>query len=90
MAFTVEPWSGSKSFSGRVKAEGDFTEALVALQIFDGAGKQIGWQTLSDAKSLREWTQFEGVATLPQGAKQVNFLVIAKGKGTVSVRDLKY
>lgn len=82
MGFTIEPWSG-------VKAEGDFTEALVALQIFDEAGKQIGWQTLSDAKSLREWTTFESAATLPGGAKQVNFLVIVKGQGAVSVRDLK-
>ena len=89
MAFTVEPWNGPKTFAGRVKVEGEFAEAQVALQIFDGAGKQIGWQTLSDAKNLRDWTNFESVATLPDGAKQVNFLVIVKGQGAVSVRDLR-
>ena len=89
MAFVIEPWSGPKTFAGRVKAEGDFGEVQVALQIFDEAGKQIGWQTLSDAKNLREWTNFESVATLPAGAKQINFLVIVKGQGTVSVRDIK-
>jgi hypothetical protein len=89
IGITVEPWTGLKSFAGRVKTAGEWQEALVALQIFDAAGKQIGWQTLCDAKSLREWTAFESVATLPPSAKQVNLLVIVKGVGTVSMRDLK-
>ncbi|BCM88498.1 xyloglucanase Xgh74A [Abditibacteriota bacterium] len=89
MGITLEPWSGSKTFSGSVKVEGNFSEAQVALQIFDGTGKQIGWQRLSDAKLLRDWTAFDGIAALPAGAKQVNLLVIVNGQGAVSVRDLK-
>ena len=88
IGFTVEPWSGPKTFAGRVKVEGDFSEAQVALQIFDAEGKQIGWQTLCDAKNAREWMSFQTAATAPSGAKQINFLVIVKGQGAVAVRDL--
>ena len=88
MATPLEVWDGAKSFSGRAKIGGTFAEALVALQIFDGAGKQIGWQTLFDAKDKTDWTNFEASATLPEGAKTVNLTVIGNGDGAISLRDL--
>ena len=88
MATQIPVWSGAKTFSGRARSGGEWEEALVALQIFDATGKQIGWQTLLDAKSAREWTNFSAEARLPEGAKSVNLTVIGNGNGQISLRDL--
>ena len=89
MGVEFAAWSGARRFAGEAKIEGAPTEALVALQTFDAGGKQIGWQTLADAKNATDWTSFEGAATLPDGAAKVNLIAVFNGQGALGVRDVQ-
>jgi photosystem II stability/assembly factor-like uncharacterized protein len=51
--------------SGEILVAGEFTQAQVAVQSFGPGGKQIGWTTLTEAKSVTQWTRFEQVLDLP-------------------------
>lgn len=74
--------------SGQAKIEGSADEALVALQSFDAQGKQVGWQTLFDAKGAKMWTSFESKIAWPTGAARVAIVVLLKGDGALSAREL--
>ncbi len=82
------PRFSAQTFQGSVRIEGDVEEAQVALQAFDEAGKQISWQTLSDAKAARDWQNFATRAQWPTGATRVLLIVTLKGKGAVLIRGL--
>ena len=89
MGVELPVWSGARTFAGEVRIEGAPAEALVALQTYDADGQQIGWQTLSDASKAREWTRFEGAATLPADAAKVNLIAIFNGQGALGVRNVQ-
>ena len=61
----------------------------MALQIFDAGGKQIGWQTLTNAADAKDWTAFEAAATLPEGAAKVSLIAVFNGQGALGVRDVQ-
>lgn len=82
------PRFDAQTWSGEVKIEGELSEALVALQSFDAAGKQIGWQTLADAKGQTNWTPFRAQAAWSAGATRVALVVLINGQGAVSTRAL--
>ena len=89
MGVELPVWNGARRLAGEVHVEGTPGEALMALQIFDAKGQQIGWQTLANAANAAEWTPFEAAATLPEGAAKVNLIAIFNGQGALGVRDVQ-
>ena len=83
----LERWQGEQLVSGRLSAQGELEQAQVALQIFDAGWKQIGWQTLADAKGAAKAVAFEKSVVWPEGAAHVQLVVAITGEGNVTLEN---
>jgi len=54
----------------------------------DAAGKQLEWMTLRDAKSLRNWTQWNRDIAPPQGAASFTMTMTLEGQGRAWLDDV--
>ena len=70
---------GDFTVSASVKSIGAVQEALVAVRFADKDGKQVGWQTLYDAKDVNDWRGFEAKVAVPTDAVVGFFIVTLKG-----------
>lgn len=78
------PTNGIFIISGTTKGKGQLKESLVALQVFDAAGKQIGWINLVQIQNHNKWwDKFSEQVILPAGAARVRLVVTLKGDGQV-------
>jgi hypothetical protein len=74
--------------SGWVRSEGQLEECLVAIQAFDAAGKQVGWENLADGRGARDWTPFSRPVSLLATAARASVVVTFKGTGRVWLDEL--
>ena len=78
-AFRVRGWA---------KSRGDLQEALIAVQVFDAAGKQIEWKNLAGAAAMRNWSEFSADLQLPANTVKAQLLLTLKGDGAVWLDDI--
>jgi hypothetical protein len=83
------PVEGIFIISGTTKGKGDLKEALVALQVFDAAGKQINWINLAQIQNHNKWwDKFAQQVALPAGTAKVHLVVTLKGDGQVWLDEI--
>ncbi len=74
--------------SGKIRAEGEFSELFVAIQSFDDSDKQNAWVNVFDgSKQQFDWTTFEKAVKVPSQSSRVFLLIHAKGTGSVWLDD---
>lgn len=66
------------------KTSGALTWAVLALQVFDGAGRQLAWIDVARLQS-GTWKESRRRVTVPEGAKRAMLQVYATGEGIVQV-----
>jgi hypothetical protein len=68
--------------SGAISIEGS-SEALIIIQVFDAAWKQIDWITVADLKTSGANQAFSTTITLPGAAAHAGLILSNQGDGTV-------
>lgn len=76
------------TISGFVKATGKIKASLVAIQVFDGGGKQIGWISLATLNAPTDWQAFSSKVQLPKGAAAAQLALTIDGDGQVWLDDV--
>lgn len=74
--------------TGKLRAEGNFTELLLAVQCFDESKKQIAWiNVLNGSKQVFGWKTFEKTMKIPVSCARPVLLIHANGTGRVWLDD---
>ncbi len=73
---------------GEIRLDGDWSQALVAVQTFGDGGKQIGWTELTDARAARQWTRFDRTFQLPDNYRNATVRVVFNGAGRIALRNV--
>jgi photosystem II stability/assembly factor-like uncharacterized protein len=76
------------TLSGAVSIEGS-SEAVITIQVFDAAWKQIDWITVADVKKAGGNQAFSSTITLPGAAAHAGLILASQGDGTVWFGGLK-
>lgn len=74
--------------SGAIRVEGK-VEAGVAVQVYDGSGKQIAWISVTNVKETSAEKEFSGKVTLPKEARRAVLVLIVHGDGKAWYGDLR-
>ncbi|MBV9469404.1 MAG: hypothetical protein JOZ57_09165, partial [Abitibacteriaceae bacterium] len=78
--------------SGFTKGTGKLAESQVAIQVFDAAGKQVGWITLANVtatpRDATSWQPFSQRVELPAEAASCNLVLTLKGEGQVWLDEI--
>ncbi len=77
------------TLGGFFRVEGSPTEAKVAVQVMDSAGRQLTWTNLVDGGASGEWREFSESYTLPDGAASASIVAVLRGPGRVLLDDLR-
>jgi len=67
------------TIAGAVKTSGPVAECLVAVQVFDAAGKQIDWVQLADAREAHDWQHFSREVQFPPAAEHCSLVLTLRG-----------
>ena len=89
--FKLPVTSDPFTLRGVARMQGQPEEAALAIQVFDGDWKQIGWIQIADFKvrGAGDWREFSQKVALPGGAAQAFLLLTFKGEGKVWLDDLQ-
>jgi hypothetical protein len=77
-----QPTFDEFTISGAVSIAGP-SEALITIQVFDAAWKQIDWITVDDVKAPGDNQPFAATITLPGAAAHAGLILTNNGDGTV-------
>lgn len=85
-----KPTPGLWTIGGFTRGRGNLKEALVAIQSFDAANKQIAWTNLQSIQTHNKWWDgFSQTVSLLTEAASCRLVVVLKGDGQVWLDDLK-
>lgn len=87
-AHALEAYKTPFTISGFAKGSADVKDSLVAIQAFDGAGKQVGWINLLALQGGKDWQPFSQKVTLPDGAAKCQLVLTLKGEGEVWLDEI--
>jgi hypothetical protein len=76
---------------GWVRSEGRLEDAQVAVFAQDAAYKSVLWGIVCPGPVVtrsREWTRFEGHATVPAGSRNVRLMLFLSGEGSAWLDDV--
>ena len=76
------------TISAYLKTAGNLKTALLAIQVFDGSGKQIDWITIASVSGANDWQKFSTTATLPANAAAAQLVLTLSGDGQEWLDDV--
>lgn len=76
------------TLSGFLKTSGSVKTSKLAIQVFDGGGKQIDWIDIATVSGASDWHPFSVKATLPPNAAAALLIMTLDGDGQAWLDDV--
>ena len=76
------------TISAFLKTGGNLKTSMLAIQVFDGSGKQIDWINIASVNGASDWQKFSATATMPANAAAAQLVLTLSGDGQAWLDDV--